>query len=167
MVQVKMGDTAVNVGGNFPSVGDTARPFTLTGQDLSDMQLADFSGKRKVLSIVPSVDTGVCANSTRKFNEKASALENAVVLVISADLPFAAARFCGSEGLDNVKTLSTFRHHQEFVSAYGVDIQSGPVKGLCARAVIVLDENDKVLHSELCEQIKEEPNYEAALGALS
>lgn len=166
MTQVRMGDATVDVGGEFPSVGDTAKPFTLTGQDLNDVQLADFAGKRKVLSIVPSVDTGVCATSTRKFNERAASLDNAVVLVISADLPFAAARFCGAEGLDNVKTLSTFRHHQEFVSAYGVDIQSGPVRGLCARAVIVLDENDKVLHAELCEQIKEEPDYEAALNAL-
>ncbi|RKR02445.1 thiol peroxidase (atypical 2-Cys peroxiredoxin) [Kushneria sinocarnis] len=166
MNQVKFGDTQVDVKGTFPQPGDTAKPFTLTGQDLEEVQLGDFSGQRKVLSIIPSVDTGTCAMSTRKFNERATALDNTVVLVISADLPFAAARFCGAEGLEGVRMLSTFRHHDEFTNGYGVGVTSGPIRGLCARAVIVLDENDRVLHSQLVEQIRDEPDYDAALAVL-
>ncbi len=166
MTTVGYGDDRVDVGGHFPVPGDTASAFVLTGREMNDVSLEDFAGQRKVLSIVPSIDTGTCATSTRKFNEQASQLDNTVVLVISADLPFAAGRFCGAEGLDNVLMLSTFRDHAGFAQAYGVDIQSGRPRGLCARAVIVLDENDQVLHSELVDQIKNEPDYDAALSAL-
>ncbi len=155
----------VTLNGNFPAVGAKAPAFTLVGKDLKDVSLKDFAGKRKVLSIVPSLDTPTCAKSTRVFNEKASSLPNTVVLVISADLPFAQARFCGAEGLSNVITLSTLRG-SEFKKNYGVEIADGPLAGLCARAVLVLDENDVVKHAELVSEIKNEPNYEAALAAL-
>ncbi|MFC0339104.1 thiol peroxidase (atypical 2-Cys peroxiredoxin) [Kushneria avicenniae] len=166
MTTVGYGDDHVEVGGRFPVPGDIAPSFSLTGRDMNEVSLEDFAGKRKVLSIVPSIDTGTCATSTRKFNEQASGLDNTVVLVISADLPFAAGRFCGAEGLDSVLMLSTFRHHGDFVKSFGVDIRSGRPRGLCARAVIVLDENNRVLHSELVDQIKNEPDYEAALSVL-
>lgn len=166
MNQVKLEGNPVSVAGKFPQPGDRAPDFTLTDQDLAEKSLADFSGKRKVLTINPSVDTGVCAATTRKFNEKASSLENTVVLAVSADLPFAQARFCGAEGLDNVISLSSFRH-PEFQRDYGVDLQDSPMAGLCARAVVVLDENDKVIHSELVEEITEEPDYAKALASLS
>lgn len=165
MGQVTLGGNPIDVGGQFPQVGESAKPFTLTTAELSDVGLSQYAGKRKVLNIVPSVDTGVCAASTRKFNEKASGLNNTVVLVISADLPFAAARFCGAEGLENVITLSTFRH-PGFLRDYGVSIDSGPLTGLCARAVVVLDEQDKVIYTQLVPEIKEEPNYDAALASL-
>lgn len=165
MSQVTLGGNPIDVGGQFPQTGDQAKPFKLVRQDLSEVGLEDFAGKRKVLNIVPSVDTPTCATSTRKFNEKASNLDNTVVLVVSADLPFAAGRFCGAEGLKNVITLSTFRA-PDFPRDYGVDIQSGPLTGLCARAVVVLDENDRVIHSQLVPEIKQEPDYEAALAKL-
>ncbi|WP_333845259.1 thiol peroxidase [Pelomicrobium sp.] len=155
----------VTLNGSFPAVGAKAPDFTLVGKDLKSVSLKDFAGKRKVLSIVPSLDTPTCAKSTRVFNEKASSLANTVVLVISADLPFAQARFCGAEGLNNVFTLSTLRG-AEFKKNYGVEIADGPLAGLCARAVLVLDENDVVKHAELVPEIKNEPNYEAALAAL-
>ena len=151
--------------GKFPQPGENAPPFTLTNSGLEDVKIDRWQGKRKILNIVPSVDTGVCAASARTFNEKASSLDNTVVLVISADLPFAASRFCGAEGLDNVETLSTFRNYS-FQQDYGVAIQSGPLAGLCARAVVVLDENNQVLHSQLVGEIKEEPDYDAALKVL-
>ena len=163
MSNVTLGGNPITVSGTLPQTGDTAPNFTLTTQGLEDVTLDNWAGKRKVLNIVPSVDTPTCATSTRKFNEKASSLDNTVVLVISADLPFAAGRFCGAEGLENVTTLSSFRSFQE---DYGVAIQDGPLAGLTSRAVVVLDENNKVLHSELVGEIKEEPNYEAALSAL-
>ena len=165
MANVTLGGNPITVGGNFPKTGDTAPEFTLTAKDLKDAGLKDFAGKRKVLNIVPSLDTPVCAKSTRVFNEKAGALPNTVVLVISADLPFAAGRFCTAEGIENVVTLSTLRGG-DFKKKYGVDIESGPLKGVTARAVIVLDANNKVLHSELVPEIKQEPNYDAALAAL-
>ncbi len=155
----------ITLNGQFPAVGTKAPGFTLVGKELKDVSLKDFAGKRKVLSIVPSLDTPTCAKSTRVFNEKASSLPNTVVLVISADLPFAQARFCGAEGLNNVITLSTLRG-AEFKRNYGVEIASGPLAGLCARAVLVLDENDVVKHAELVSEIKNEPDYEAALAAL-
>lgn len=165
MANVTLGGNPITVAGNFPNKGDTAGDFTLTAKDLKDVGLKDFAGKRKVLNIVPSLDTPVCAKSTRVFNEKAGALPNTAVLVISADLPFAAGRFCTAEGINNVVTLSTVRGG-DFKKKYGVDIESGPLKGVTARAVIVLDENNKVLHSELVPEIKQEPNYDAALAAL-
>ena len=165
MAGVTLGGNPITVAGNFPKKGDSVPDFTLTGKDLKDVGLKEFAGKRKVLNIVPSLDTPVCAKSTRVFNEKAGAAPNTVVLVISADLPFAAGRFCSAEGINNVVTLSTLRGG-EFMLKYGVDITSGPLKGVTARAVIVLDANNKVLHSELVPEIKQEPNYEAALAAL-
>ena len=165
MASVTLGGNAITVAGTFPKKGDTAPEFSLTNKDLKDVGLKDFAGKRKVLNIVPSLDTPVCAKSTRVFNEKAGAMSNTVVLVISADLPFAAARFCSAEGISNVVTLSTLRGGN-FKSSYGVDITSGPLKGVTARAVVVLDANNKVLHAELVPEIKQEPNYDAALSAL-
>jgi thiol peroxidase len=165
MASVTLGGNPIHVAGNLPKKGDTAPEFRLTTKDLKEAGLKDFAGKRKVLNIVPSLDTPVCAKSTKLFNEKAGSLPNTVVLVISADLPFAAGRFCGTEGVNNVVTLSTMRGG-DFKSKYGVDITSGPLAGVTARAVIVLDANNKVLHSELVPEIKQEPNYDAALAAL-
>ncbi|MCX5207645.1 thiol peroxidase [Streptomyces sp. NBC_00237] len=155
----------VAVAGRLPSAGDKAQPFTLVAKDLSDVGLTSYAGKRKVLNIFPSVDTGVCAASVRQFNELTSGLDNTVVLCISADLPFAQSRFCGAEGLDSVVTLSTLRG-AEFKLNYGVDMTSGPLAGLAARAVVVLDGNDEVLYSELVNEITQEPNYDAALAVL-
>jgi thioredoxin-dependent peroxiredoxin len=165
MATVTLKGSPVTVGGALPGKGAAAPELTLTNKDLKDVSLADFAGKRKVLNIVPSLDTPTCAKSTRVFNEKASAMNNAVVLVISSDLPFAMSRFCGAEGLSSVVPLSTFRN-RAFHARYGVDIADGPLEGLTARAVIVLDENNKVLHSELVPDIANEPNYDAALSAL-
>ncbi len=165
MANVTLGGNPIGIAGNFPKKGDTAQDFSLTAKDLKEVGLKDYAGKRKVLNIVPSLDTPTCAKSTRVFNEKAGSLNNTVVLVIAADLPFAMGRFCGAEGLDNVVTLSTFRN-RDFHGKYGVDITDGPLRGLTARGVVVLDENNKVLHAELVPEIKQEPNYDAALAAL-
>ncbi|KAA1172776.1 thiol peroxidase [Marinobacter salinexigens] len=165
MSKVTLGGEPIELSGNFPEAGDNAAPFTLTSSGLEEVKLDNWAGKRKILNIIPSIDTGVCAASTRKFNEKASSLDNTVVLVVSADLPFASSRFCGAEGLENVETLSTFRNYS-FQQDYGVAIQDGPLAGLCARAVVVLDEDNKVLYSQLVSEIKEEPDYDAALKAL-
>ena len=165
MAQVTLKGNPVQVEGELPKVGAKAADFTLTAGDLSNATLATFAGKRKVLNIFPSVDTPTCATSVRKFNAQANELNNAVVLCISTDLPFAQARFCGAEGLENVKSLSDFRD-SDFAVDYGVSIADGPLKGLTARAVVVLDENDTVLHSELVAEIGQEPNYEAALAVL-
>lgn len=164
MAQITLQGNPVHTAGNFPQAGQNAPAFALTAADLSDKTLADFSGKRKVLNIFPSVDTGVCAQSVRTFNKRAAALDNAVVLCISADLPFAQSRFCGAEGLDNVVTLSTFRSN--FAEDYGVALADSPLRGLTARAVVVLDENDRILHSELVGEIADEPDYDAALAVL-
>ena len=158
--------TPIQLAGNFPAKGQTAPAFTLVGKDLSDVSLASLAGKRKVLNIFPSIDTPTCALSVRTFNQRASQLSNTVVLCISADLPFAQNRFCGAEGLENVVTLSTLRGHA-FFENYGVLIADSAMAGLSARAVVVLDENNKVLHSELVPEIKSEPNYDAALAALA
>ena len=165
MANVTLGGNAIGVGGNLPKRGDTAPDFTLTGKDLKDVSLKDYAGKKKVLNIVPSLDTPVCQASTRTFNQRAAGLSDTVVLVISADLPFASKRFCTTEGLNNVVSLSTFRN-RDLHAKLGVDVADGPLKGLTSRAVIVLDENNKVLHSELVPEIKEEPKYDAALAAL-
>ena len=165
MSQVTLKGNAIQVDGDLPAVGAQAPAFRLVAKDLSDATLDSFSGKRKVLNIFPSVDTPTCATSVRRFNEKASQLNNAVVLCISADLPFAQSRFCGAEGLDNVAMLSTMRGH-DFLKHYGVAISSGPMAGLAARAVVVLDEHNKVLHQELVDEIADEPNYDAALAAI-
>ena len=165
MPNVTLKGNPVPLAGQFPAKGETAPDFTLVNKDLQNMSLTSFAGKRKVLNIVPSLDTPTCQKSTRVFNEKASAMRNAVVLVISADLPFAMSRFCGAEGLGNVSTLSTMRDHA-FHRRYGVDIVGGPLEGLTARAVVVLDENDKVVHAQLVPEIANEPDYDAALAAL-
>lgn len=165
MSQVTLRGNPVKVDGTFPTVGDKAPEFKLVGKDLADVTLANFSGKRKVLNIFPSVDTSTCAASVRHFNESASKLDNTVVLCISADLPFAQARFCGAEDLDNVVTLSTLRGH-EFIKNYGVALADGPLAGLTARAVVVLDEQDKVIHTEMVGEIANEPNYDAVLAVL-
>lgn len=165
MSTVTLKGNPIEVAGSFPSPGQKAPAFSLVGKDLKDVSLAELAGKRKVLNIVPSLDTAVCATSTRKFNEKAGGLANTVVLVISADLPFASGRFCAAEGLTNVVTLSTMRG-RDFLRSYGVEITSGPLAGVAARAVVVLDESDSVLHSELVPEIAQEPNYDAALAAL-
>lgn len=162
---VTLGGNAINVAGQFPKKGDTAPAFSLVAKDLSDVALASLAGKRKILNIFPSIDTPTCAMSVRQFNAKANGLPNTVVLCISADLPFAQARFCGAEGLDNVVTLSTMRG-RDFLEAYGVAITSGPLAGVAARAVVVVDENGKVIHSELVPEIKSEPDYAAALAVL-
>ena len=165
MAQVTLAGNPVNIAGAFPNIGQKALDFRLVNKELKDVSLKDFAGKRKVLNIVPSLDTPTCAKSTRYFNEQASKLNNTVVLVISADLPFAQSRFCGAEGLNNVITLSTMRG-AEFMKNYGVAITDSPLGGVTARAVVVLDANDKVLYTELVPEIKNEPNYNAALAAL-
>ena len=155
----------VSVVGQIPAQGSKAQPFSLVAKDLSDVTLGQFAGKRKVLNIFPSIDTGVCAASVRKFNQLATSVDNTVVLCISADLPFAQSRFCGAEGLSNVITLSTLRN-PEFQQDYGVGIEEGALKGLTARAVVVINEQDEVVFSELVNEITHEPNYDAALEAL-
>jgi thiol peroxidase len=165
MAQVTRRGSPVQISGELPEVGSKAPAFKLVGGDLSDVTLETFAGKRKVLNIFPSVDTPTCATSVRKFNAQANDLNNAVVLCISADLPFAQARFCGAEGLENVKNLSTMRG-AEFMKNYGVAIADGPMVGLTTRAVVVLDEDNNVLHSELVPEIGQEPNYDAALAVL-
>jgi thiol peroxidase len=165
MTAVTLKGNPVTLSGTFPSVGQTAPQFSLVTKDLKDVGLNDFAGKRKVLNIVPSLDTAVCATSTRKFNESASKLNNTVVLVISADLPFAMSRFCVAEGLENVTTLSLMRG-RDFMRNYGVEITNTALSGVTARAVVVLDENNKVIHAELVSEITQEPNYDAALAAL-
>lgn len=166
MTTVTLGGNAVELAGNFPKKGERAPAFSLVATDLKDTGLGDFAGKRKVLNIVPSLDTPTCATSTRKFNEHASSLPNTVVLVISADLPFAMKRFCETEGLKNVHSLSLMRG-RNFARDYGVEFASGPLVGLTARAVVVIDENDQVIHAELVPEIKDEPDYAAALAALA
>ncbi|WP_374418307.1 thiol peroxidase [Stutzerimonas kunmingensis] len=165
MTEITLKGTPIQVAGDFPQAGQQAKAFRLVGADLSDVELSSLAGKRKILNIFPSIDTPTCATSVRKFNAQANALENTVVLCISADLPFAQARFCGAEGLENVINLSTMRG-AEFLEDYGVAIASGPLAGVAARAVVVLDEQNRVLHSELVNEIGSEPNYEAAIASL-
>ena len=160
-----LGGTPVTLYGTFPTVGQTAPAFALVNKDLKDISLNDFAGKRKVLNIVPSLDTPTCQASARHFNKSASSLSNTVVINISADLPFAMSRFCASEGLDNVENLSTMRG-RDFMRNYGVKIADGVLAGLTARAVIVLDSNNVVRYTELVPTIEQEPNYDAALAAL-
>ncbi|MGJ9401711.1 thiol peroxidase [Arthrobacter sp. KK5.5] len=157
--------TPVQTIGDLPAQGAPAPDFTLTGADLTDVASADLAGRRLVLNIFPSVDTGVCAASVRKFNELAGGLQNATVVCASADLPFALGRFCGAEGLENVVSASTFR--SDFAEAYGVKMVNGPLAGLNARSVVVVDTDGTVLHSELVSDITVEPNYDAAIAALN
>ncbi len=166
MTTVTLHGTPVRIDGHFPQKDEQAPGFSLVNKTLDEVSLSSLSGFRKVLNIFPSVDTSTCATSVRKFNEKAAGLKNTRVLCISADLPFAQARFCGAEGLERVLMLSTMRD-PDFFQAYGVDIAEGPLAGLGARAVIILDENDKVLYSELVAEIGDEPNYDNVLAILS
>ena len=149
--------------GELPAVGSKAPSFELVKTDLSTTSLSDFAGKKLVLNIFPSVDTGVCATSVRKFNEALSSLENTVVLCVSADLPFAAARFCGAEGLDNVESGSSFR--STFGKDYGVEFTTGPLTGLLSRSVVVINEQGEVVYTEQVSETAQEPDYEAALAA--
>lgn len=164
MASITLKGNAINTCGDLPTVGSEAPGFNLVNGDLGDVTLADFSGKRKVLNIFPSVDTPVCATSVRRFNEDASKAENTVVLNISADLPFAQTRFCGAEGIEGAVTLSSFR--SAFAKEWGLEISDGPLAGLCSRAVVVLDESDKVVYAQQVGEIVDEPDYEKALGAL-
>jgi len=164
MATTKFKGNPIETNGDLPSVGEKAPDFTLVAEDLSEKSLSDFSGKKKIITINPSIDTGVCQKTARRFNEKAGDKEDTVVLYVSADLPFALKRFCGAEGLDDVITLSTFR--SSFARDYGVEMQDGPLKGLTARAVLVLDENDEVLYSAFSDDITVEPDYEAVLAKL-
>jgi len=150
--------------GNLPEVGDKAPDFSLVKGDLSDLQFSELSG-RVVLNIFPSIDTDTCAKSVRQFNEKATSLENTSVVCVSKDLPFALARFCGAEGLDKVTVGSAFRSH--FGEDYGVTIKTGPLKGLLSRAVVVIDQDGKVIYTEQVAETADEPNYAAALKALA
>ena len=165
MASITFHGDPVSTVGELPAVGSAAPAFDLVGADLAPVTSQSLAGRRVVLNIFPSVDTGVCATSVREFNKRAAGLENTTVVCVSKDLPFAQARFCGAEGLSNVVMLSSFRN-PEFRTAYGVNIENGPLAGLCARAVVVLDENDQVLHSQLVSEIKDEPDYAAALAAL-
>jgi len=165
MAQTALKGTPVNLAGDLPTVGSTAPDFKLVTGDLSDVGLAHYAGKKKLLNIVPSLDTGVCAASTKKFNEAMAGKTDAVALVISADLPFASSRFCSAEGITNVINLSMMRS-RNFGKDYGVLITDGPLAGITARAVVVLDANNKVLYTELVPEITQEPNYDAALAAL-
>jgi len=164
MANITLKGNPIHTNGDLPAKGAKAPDFKLTGADLKDVHLSDFKGKRKILNIVPSLDTPVCATSTRKFNEKAGSLPNTVVLVVSGDLPFASKRFCVAEGLSNVVTLS-FMRDKNFAKDYGVLIQDGPLAGISARAVVVLDGDDKVIHAQLVPEIGQEPDYDAALAA--
>jgi thiol peroxidase len=165
MANITLGGNPITTNGNLPAVDSKAKNFTLTATDLSTKQLSDFSGKRKILNIFPSIDTGVCASSARKFNQEASALDNTVVLCISRDVPFAHNRFCAAEGLENVVMLSDFKTG-EFGKSYGLEIQEGGFAGLHSRAIVVLDENDKVLYTEQVPEIGQEPDYSSAIKAL-
>ncbi len=164
MAQITFKGTPINTIGDLPVKGATAPDFTLVKRDLSETSLADYKGKTLVLNIFPSIDTGVCAASVRKFNEKAAELTNTVVLCISMDLPFAQSRFCGAEGIQNVVTASAFRSN--FGDHYGVNIADGPLTGLLSRAVVVIDAAGKVIYTEQVPEIAQEPDYDAALAAL-
>lgn len=164
MAQITLGGNPVNTIGELPQKGSIAKDFTLVAADLSEKSLQDFTGKRLVLNLFPSIDTGICATSARKFNKEASVLENTIIINISKDLPFALSRFCASEGLDNIINLSDFRG--DFSKNYGVEMIDGPLKGLISRAVIIINEERNIIYTEQVPEIKQEPNYEAALAVL-
>jgi thiol peroxidase len=166
MATVTLGGTPFHTSGELPAVGSRAPDFVLVGKDLGELTLEKFAGKKKILNIFPSVDTPTCATSVRTFNKEASSLPNAVVVCISADLPFAQARFCGAEGLENVVTASLMRGH-DFAKHYGVLMTDGPLAGICARAVVVVDEQDTVVYTQLVAEIADEPDYAAAMKAIS
>ncbi len=165
MAQITLEGNPFQTVGDLPAKGTQAPAFSLTATDLSDKTAGDFAGKTLVLNIFPSIDTSVCAASVRRFNQEAGARDNTVVLCISADLPFAHQRFCEAEGLDNVVPLSVFR--SDFGRDYGVAVADGPLAGLLSRAVVIVDENGKVVYAEQVPEITQEPNYQAALEALA
>jgi thiol peroxidase len=165
MAQTALEGNPVHLAGELPAIGSTAPDFKLVAGDLSDVSLAKYAGKKKLLNIVPSLDTGVCATSTKKFNEAMAGRTDTVAVVISADLPFASSRFCSAEGIDNVVNLSMMRS-RNFGKDYGVLIEDGPLAGITARAVIVLDANNEVLYTQLVPEITQEPDYDSALAAL-
>ena len=164
MATVTLQGTPFDTVGQLPAVGTQAPDFVLVKTDLSTTSLADFKGKRLILNIFPSVDTGTCAKSVRTFNKEATSLSNTQILCVSADLPFAAARFCGAEGIENVATGSSFRG--SFGKDYGLSFASGPLTGLLSRAVVVIDENAKVIYTEQVGETADEPDYAAAIAAL-
>jgi thiol peroxidase len=164
MASIQFKGNPLHTAGDLPKVGSTLGAFKLTKTDLSEISNADFAGKKVIFNIFPSIDTPTCATSVRKFNEKAASLPNTVVLCVSADLPFAQKRFCGAEGINNVVSASVFRH-PEFGKTFGLTLVDGPVAGLLARSVIVVDQNGKVTHVELVNELSQEPNYDAALKA--
>lgn len=165
MATITLRGKEIRTSGELPRVGSKAPDFTLTDKDLRDVGLSEWTGKKKILSIFPSIDTPVCALSTKKFNEYARDHEDTVMLMISADLPFAHGRFCNNERLANVVSLSSMRN-RDFAEDYGILIEDGPLAGLMGRAIVVLDENDTVVHSQLVPEIGQEPDYQAALKAL-
>ena len=165
MAQILLRGDAINTNGELPQVGSQAPDFVLTTGELVDVTLADYAGKKKLLNIVPSLDTPTCQLSTKKFNDAAKQHDdNVVFLMVSADLPFAQGRFCQAESLETVQSLSTFR--SDFADDYGINIVDGPLAGVTGRAVVVLDEDNKVIHSELVPEIAQEPDYDAALATL-
>jgi thiol peroxidase len=166
MATITFKGNPVQTSGSLPANGTTAPAFRLVAADLSEKTLADYKGKRVILNIFPSIDTGVCAASVRTFNQQAAALDNTVVLCISKDLPFAQGRFCAAEGIENVQVLSEFRD-TNFSDAYGVKMVDGPLQGLMSRAVVVLNENGEVVYSEQVPEITQEPNYDAAIANLA
>lgn len=165
MAQVTLGGNPFHTSGELPAVGSKAPDFTLTTTGLADVSLKDYAGKKLILNIFPSLDTDVCAASVRRFNAEANNLENTAVLCVSVDLPFAQKRFCGAEGLDNVIPLSALRN-RDFGTAYGVSLVDGPLAGVFARAIVILDESGTVTYTQLVPEIKEEPNYDEALAAV-
>ena len=165
MAQVTLKGNPINTNGNLPSVGSQAPDFSLVDNDLARITLAELKGKKKLLNIVPSLDTPVCATSTKKFNDTAAARSDVAVLTISADLPFAQKRFCEAENTDKVKTLSMMGD-RNFAESYGMLITDGPLAGVSGRAVVVLDESDKVTYTELVPEITQEPDYDKAIAAL-
>lgn len=166
MAKITLQGNEINTNGDLPMVGTDAPDFKLVDSDLNDLGLSDYAGKKKLLNIVPSLDTPVCAESTRHFNKAAANRDDVVMLIISADLPFAMGRFCTGENLDNVISLSMMRS-KNFARDYGVLITDGPLAGITARAVVVLDENNKVVYTELVPEIAQEPDYDQALAALN
>jgi thiol peroxidase len=165
MATIALKGNPIHTSGSLPAPGTKAPDFTLTRGDLADVSLSDFTGKRKLLNIVPSLDTGVCAASARRFNQEASKVPDAVILTVSCDLPFAQKRFCEAEGIEQVVPLSELRT-RSFGEAYGVRIVDGPLSGLLSRAIVVLDEGDQVIYTEQVPEITQEPDYERALAAL-
>lgn len=165
MSEIKLKGESIHTSGDMPEVGSQALEFNLTRKDLTEAYLADYENSRVILNIFPSLDTGVCAASVRRFNELSEKLPGVYILCISADLPFAQSRFCGAEGLDKVETLSVFRN-RDFGRDYGVEITDGPMRGLLARAVIVIEPDGKIGYSELVDDIVHEPNYESVLEYL-